>query len=550
MKQDDPARSLKSIDLKGEGNMSSMKNTIKDAERLKQIIAILKKHDAIHGFTPEKLRLILLDLGPTYIKLGQIMSFRTDILPEEYCLELTKLRARVPPMPFETVREIIEQELKKPLTELFSSFGEESVGSASIAQVHPAVLKSGESVVVKIQRQGIYEKMEQDMSVLKKAGSILKLSGKVGKNLDFSSLIDELWGAMKEELDFTKEANNLVRFMENQKDVPYVTSPTVYMDYTTSRILTMMNMKGFNIIQKEAIQEAGIDFHQLGVQIAENYCKQVIDDRFFHGDPHTGNIRVMDGKVAWIDLGMMGVVSDALYMCITDCINAIISNDMFELTDAFFRYCEPGQEIDRTAVARKFGMIVQQYLSSGIGQMDMGRLFTEMTNVIQEAQVKIPQEMTVFVKSLVTIEGTIAYVSPDISFITIVSDYMKAKKLRDLDPVEFLKKSGQKIFQSSHKTMGLPADLADMVKLLKNGNLSVRTETVRSPKELRTEGRRFANIIRAMLMTGLYLLAGLTASATQLPTILGLPWLSFAALVIGTILLFTTLVDTWRMNKK
>ena len=530
--------------------MSSMKETFKDAERLKQILGILKKHDAIHGFTPEKLRLILLDLGPTYIKLGQIMSFRTDILPEEYCLELTKLRARVPPMSFETVREIIELELKKPLTELFSSFGEESIGSASIAQVHPAVLKSGEAVVVKVQRQGIYEKMERDMSVLKKAGSILKISGKVGRNLDFSSLIDELWKAMQEELDFTKEANNLIRFKENQKDVPYVTSPTAYMDYSTSRILTMTNMKGFNIIQKEAILEAGIDFHQLGVQIAENYCKQVIDDRFFHGDPHTGNIRVMDGKVAWIDLGMMGVVSDSLYMCITDCINAIISNNMYELTDAFFQYCEPEQEIDRAVVARKFGLIVQHYLSSGIGQIDMGKLFTEMMNVIQEAQVRIPQEMTIFVKSLVTIEGTVAYVSPDISFIAIVSDYMRAKKRRELDPKEFLEKSGHKILRSSHKAMDLPADLADTIKLLKNGNLSVRTETVRSSKELRMEGRRFANIIRAILMTGLYLLAGLTVNATELPTILGLPWLSFAALFIGTILLFMTLIDTWRMNKK
>ena len=530
--------------------MSSMNNSIKDAERFKQILGVLKKHDAIHGFTPEKLRLILLDLGPTFIKLGQIMSFRTDLLPEEYCLELTKLRARVPPMPFETVREIIELELKKPLTELFSSFGEESIGSASIAQVHPAVLKSGEDVVVKVQRQGIYEKMEQDMSVLKKAGSILKITGKVGKNMDFSSLIDELWDAMKAELDFTKEADNLIRFKENQKDIPYVTSPTAYMDYSTSRILTMTNMKGFNIIQKEAIQEAGIDFHQLGVQIAENYCKQVIDDRFFHGDPHTGNIRVMDGKVAWIDLGMMGVVSDSLYMCITDCINAIIRNDMFELTDAFFQYCEPEQEIDRTVVARKFGMIVHQFLSSGIGQMDMGRLFTEMMNVIQEAQVRIPQEMTVFVKSLVTIEGTVAYVSPDISFITIVSDYIKSKRLRDLDPVEFLEKSGHKFLRSSHKVVDLPADLADTVRLLKDGNLSVRPETVKSQKELRTEGRRFANIIRAMLMIGLYLLAGLTVSATELPTILGLPWLSFAALLIGTILLFTILIDTWRMNKK
>ena len=530
--------------------MSSMKDTIKDAERFKQILGVLRKHDAIHGFTPEKLRLILLDLGPTYIKLGQIMSFRTDILPKEYCLELTKLRARVPPMPFEMVREIIESELKKPLTELFSSFGEESVGSASIAQVHPAVLKSGEAVVVKVQRQGIYEKMERDMSVLKRAGSILKISGKVGRNLNFSSLIDELWNAMKEELDFTTEANNLIRFMENQKDVPYVTSPVAYTDYTTSRVLTMTNMKGFNIIQKDAILEAGIDFHQLGVQIAENFCKQVIDDRFFHGDPHTGNIRVMDGKVAWIDLGMMGVVSDALYMCITDCINAIISNDMFELTDAFFQYCKPKQEIDRTVVAGKFGTIVHHYLSSGIGQMDVGKLFTEMMNVIQEAEVKIPQEMTIFVKSLVTIEGTVAYVAPDISFMTIVSDYMKAKKLQELDLVDTLKKSGHKILRSSHKALDLPADLADTVKLLKNGNLSVRTETVRSSKELRAEGRRFANIIRAMLMIGLYLLAGLTVSATTLPTILGLPWISFGALLVGTILLIMTLIDTWRLNRK
>lgn len=227
-------------------------------ERLKEITEVLMRSEIVRGITPEKLRRILEDLGPTYIKLGQIMSMRSDMLPKAYCDELVRLRSDVPPMPFEEVKRIVEREYAAPLRDVFSAFDERALGSASIAQVHRATLKTGERVVVKVQREGIYETMSRDIALLHRAVGVLRYTPVAGL-VDFNKVLDEMWSVAQQEMNFLTEASNLEEFARLNADVAFVCCPVLYKTYTTTHVLVMEYIDGLGVDARESLTGAGYD---------------------------------------------------------------------------------------------------------------------------------------------------------------------------------------------------------------------------------------------------------------------------------------------------
>ncbi len=234
-------------------------------QRLREIMAILAKYDIVKGITPVKLRLIIEDLGPTFVKLGQVLSMRQDILPAEYCHELTKLRTEVRPMDFEEVVTVIEEEYGKPLNEIFTFLDRTPLGSASIAQVHQAELKDGSSVVVKVQRPGIKDTMARDIALLERAATLLKIAGGTGNAIDFKMVLDEMWFTAQQEMDFLIEAHNADEFYELNKDIVYVTSPIIYHKHTTSKVLVMEYIAGEEIDQTDRLKELGYDLDEIAL---------------------------------------------------------------------------------------------------------------------------------------------------------------------------------------------------------------------------------------------------------------------------------------------
>ena len=264
--------------------------------RLREMTAVLHKHGITRGVTPEKLRLILEDLGPTYIKIGQIMSMHSDILPKRYCEELMRLRSEVAPMPFEEVEEILQDSYGMDWREIFQSIEETPLGSASIAQAHKAVLKDGRPVVMKIQRRGIYETMARDIVLLKRAVKVLPPVS-LKDMVDLDMVLDELWAVTREEMNFLTEAANMEEFARKNQDVSFVGVPILYQEYTTPHVLVMEYIDGFSIDDKETLLAEGYDLKEVGSKLVDNYIKQVIEDGFFHADPHPGNLRIRDGKI-------------------------------------------------------------------------------------------------------------------------------------------------------------------------------------------------------------------------------------------------------------
>ena len=289
-----------------------LQNAIEDAGatgRLREMIGVLRRREVVRGMTPEKLRQVLEDLGPTFVKLGQIMSMRPDFLPPEYCDELMKLQSGAKPLPFPIILEVIEKEYSRRWSQIFRSIDEEALGSASIAQVHRAVLTSGEKVVIKVQRPGIYEIMSKDIVLLKRAATLLKIVSHSQDVLDFNMVLDEMWTIAKQEMDFLMEADHIEEFEHLNRDVDYVSCPRVFRQLSTQHILVMEFVDGIRIDDFDKLRANGYDINLLGRHLGENYVKQIIEDGYFHADPHPGNIWVKNGRIVWLDLGMMGRLS-------------------------------------------------------------------------------------------------------------------------------------------------------------------------------------------------------------------------------------------------
>lgn len=320
-------------------NEQATKNKIEShhSGRMQEILSVLKRHNIIHGVSPEKLRSILEDLGPTYIKIGQIMSMRSDVLPQSYCDELMKLRAEVKPMSSDEVKKIIEVEFNCPIMDVFSTFDDKPLGSASIAQVHTADLKSGKKVVVKVQRAKIREIMAQDIIMMRKAVRLLNVIKVTGDVIDFNSIIDELWATSQQEMDFLQEATHLNEFADLNSEIEYVACPSVESDLMTSKVLVMEYIDGIPIDKVDKLSALGYDMNKIGINLAENYTKQILDDGFFHADPHPGNIWIRDGKIVWLDLGMVGKLSNYDREIFKDIMKAMVTHDVFELkSDTYY----------------------------------------------------------------------------------------------------------------------------------------------------------------------------------------------------------------------
>lgn len=261
--------------------------------RLREILEILRNHDVRSGLTPQKAVDILQDLGPTFVKLGQIASTHPDMLPREYCEAFAALRAHVRPVDVETVKNQIERELGKPIDQLFQSFDDEALGSASIAQVHKAVMADGTTVAVKVQRPGIVDTVTNDLALMERLLSLYEFLSSEEDGMSFRRLVEELERTSREELDFTIEAGNLKRFYRNNESRKGITSPRCYEDYSTEAVLTMDFADGPRVGEADQLAKISAEGREkLAYLIADNYMAQIMDDGFFHADPHAGNILI------------------------------------------------------------------------------------------------------------------------------------------------------------------------------------------------------------------------------------------------------------------
>lgn len=482
------------------------------AERLRQIVSILNKHNVIKGMTPEKLCAILQELGPTFVKLGQIMSMRPDMIPLAYCEELQKLRANVTPMPADEVRRVVEGSLHMPLEEAFSAFDFTSLGSASIAQVHKASLPDGRRVVVKVQREGIHDKMASDIGLLRKAARILKLTP-TGETIDFCQVLEEMWVVSKEEMNFTTEACNLEEFARLNSDIQYVACPRVYRTSSTEQVLVMEQIEGVPIDQTERLKADGYDMDEIGHKLCVNYMKQVLDDGFFHADPHPGNLLIRGGQIVWLDLGMVGRLSKKDQQAFRKAASAAVARDTGGMVDAVLTIGKHTHPIDREALYADVDTMLAEYMEKDLSAIDLASTIEQVLELAKKHKISMPSGVTMLGRGITTIEGLIADICPAINIMEILSQRFAGEAVSDIDLKKTLMESSQMLGESARKSLGIPALISDTLRAAHKGELKLRVEQLTAQQTERAHEKRVrlacqtALICCGLLSSGLMSLA-------------------------------------------
>ena len=506
------------------------------AVRLREMVGVLRKHDIVRGVTPEKLRMILEDLGPTFVKLGQVMSMRPDFLPAEYCEELMKLQTEVAPLPFSTILEVVEREYGCHWEKIFSYIDEEVLGSASIAQVHQAVLKTGEKVVIKVQRPGIYGIMAKDIVLLKRAAGIIKVLSRSQDVVDFNMVLDEMWTIAKQEMDFLIEADHIDEFRHLNRDSD-VSCPEVYRSFTTAHILVMEYIEGIPIDAFDSIRSRGYDINALGRKLGENYVKQIIEDGYFHADPHPGNIWIRNGRIVWLDLGMMGRLSNRDRTAIRKAVFALANHDTFEMKTAVLSLGIPQGKINHAALYQDIDALMAQYSSMDFSQLQMGRLTHQIMNILRVHHIACPQGLSMFARGVLTVEGVMRLCCPKVSFVEIFARSLSLDFKRNFHWREELEKAKREGYLLMRKSMQLPEQISDIIKMTMSGQTKVNLDVTGSEEPLRQLDMMINKVIIAVLCAALLLGSSTVCTTNMTPKIMEIPLLGvfgyFAALVLS-----------------
>jgi ubiquinone biosynthesis protein len=505
-----------------------------DTPRLREITSVLHRYHITRGVTPEKLRLILEDLGPTYVKLGQIMSLHSDILPKAYCEELMKLTSDVKPMPFDEVESVLNESYGKDWHQIFSSIEKEPIGSASIAQVHRAMLQDGSDVIIKVRRRGIYTMMKRDIDLLHKAVRVLPAAVPKLKNIvDLDMVLDELWEVAQEEMDFTREAANMREFADNNRSIIYTTTPELYSEYTTHHVLVMEYIGGFAINDARALKGNGYDLKEIGQKFANNFIKQVMDDGFFHADPHPGNVKIRYGKIVWLDMGMMGRLTDRDRRIMVRGVEAIAMHDISKVTDAVLDLGDFWAKPDRDALYNDLRDFLQQYQSKGMGDVDLAEAMSDLMDIMKNNHMSMPHGMTMLARGLTQVEGVLAEISPDISMMEIAYERLLEESIHNIDIRQEIGHAGRKFLRMVSNGSEIPSLTSEIMKEHLRGKGRMTLDLEPTSELTAVIDRAVRNLVIGLCITGLLVGSSIICTTNLRPRILGIPFLGFIGFFIS-----------------
>ncbi len=452
-------------------------------KRSAEILGVFAKHNFYaNGLTPVELRTTLEDLGPTYVKIGQIMSSRVDLLPESYCKELEKLRQNVQPLEARLARAVIEEQTGKRIEDIYSEFRDKPLGSASIGQAHYAVLKDGRRVVTKVRRPYIADMMRQDYILLKRlAGGIQVMTegdDNAEEQVDLIEVIRELEQVTEEELDFRTEAKNMQLFKEKCiEDPEKVSCPDVVEELTTECMFTMSFVDGYSISKKERAIEEGCDVEKIARAIVENYVHQILDVGIFHADPHQGNIMISGGKPVWIDFGMLGRISEADIKLIQSLVLAVLEKDAETIANCIMGMGASTSQTNRDRLMEDVDAFLDRYTAvSSINDLDMGALFNEILSLAEKHHIKMPGRFTMLIRSLTTIEGVIEQFCPELNLFEIISNKMLERAKQSFNLEQELAALGQDALEIGRKAARIPALASDVLKGVARGRTKINLE--------------------------------------------------------------------------
>ncbi len=373
---------------------------------------------------PERLRLALEELGPTFIKFGQILSSRRDLITDDYFVELTKLQSGVPPFSGKEAREIVERELGHPMRKLFSDFHEKPIGSASIAQVHKATLKDGTEVAVKVQRPDIEKTITLDVAILHDLARFVEKHVPESAGLNPTGVVEEFTQTLQRELDFENEASNAERFAEQFEGNPSIKVPKIYRDHSTSRVLTMDYITGTPITDNDALLRQGTDPSQLAVTMTGLIYEQIFEHGFFHGDPHPGNMTVLpDSRIVLFDYGMMGKFTPQMRESIALLVSGLAEKNHTQTTRSILDLSEEGIAKDQMLLQAEVEKFAELNLSRPLKDISLGAVLNSLLDLLRDNHLRMKPAFYLGIKALAQVEAIGRTLDPNLNFILLGEPY-------------------------------------------------------------------------------------------------------------------------------
>lgn len=522
-------------------------------KRMNEIVRIMRQYKVLHGLTPEQAVEVLQAFGPTYVKIGQLASNRSDLLPKAYCDAFEKLRDDANPMPFDVVIEQIDRAYGKSWHEVFASIDPVPLGAASIAQVHKATLLDGTTVAVKVRRPGVAESMAEDIMLMKHLLALGEFASNSHRDilLSLEGFIEEIERTTASEVDFTSELHNLMRFHDELADEEGVTSPVAYPQYSCESVLVMEFVQGTEISHTQALREQGIDVSALARRVCQSYVTQVLDDGFFHADPHPGNILVRDGEVVWIDLGMVGTLTVSERMLVGKVFTAVATDNAYLLKEAVMGLVHVLGPVDHGALLEALSRLLAEYSTAEMKEINVGTVLTEVIEVLRGQNMMMTSSVTMLARGFVTIEGVIAQVAPDISVIEIVSKHVIAQQADPKFLATQLIDLATTSAASAEALAKLPTQLSNTLEMLDRGQIKVNGDIEVSSRILATAYASVGRISLALLSAGLFLGSSILCTTAMQPQLLGVPLLGVlgyvGAFVLGAYTVFHILVSRHRL---
>jgi ubiquinone biosynthesis protein len=494
----------------------------------------------------ERVRMALEELGPTFVKLGQILSTRPDLTPIEFVEELSKLQDRVPPFPYAEVAQIIESELGMPPEDIFQHFDEMPLAAASIGQVHRAQLKDGEEVAVKVQRPGIRKTIEVDLEIMLHLASLMERYLEEFQTTRPVRIVEEFARTLEKEIDYTIEASHMERFARQFMDDPTVYVPKVFREVTTERVLTMEYIDGVKASEIDRIEKEGLDRKIITARGADLILKQVFDHGFFHADPHPGNIFVLPGNViCYLDFGMMGSIDRQSREDFADLVHSVVNRDESRAMQALLTLTQYDEEPDRRLLARDLGDFLGRHLYKPLKDIQMEKLLHQLMDMVSRHRLQMPPDLFLMMKALATIEGVGLSLDPDFEMIGQAAPFIQRVKMDQFRP----ERVASDIFRSGTELVRLiqeiPGELRELLRQMKRGKVKMEFEHVGLEPMLETHDRTSNRIAFSIVIAALVVGSALIVLSKTPPLLFGIPVIGIigflAAVVMGVWLLIAIL---------
>jgi ubiquinone biosynthesis protein len=535
----------------------------------------------------------LVELGPAYVKLGQVLSTRPDLLPQPYIEELERLQDDVPPMKLEEVRDCIESELGARMSKLFVSFEEEPLGSASLGQVHAAVLRDGREAVVKVQRPGLREQLAEDLQYFNELARFLEAHTGVASRVDMVGVVQQVERALADELDYLNEARNAAIFRRNLTSFPRILIPRVIEGYTTHKVLTTERIRGIKVDEIPPVARLDHEFGRLADEFARAYLRQITVDGFFHADPHPGNVFVVlpdrinpltpaewkvaapeddteperqtaiaqleteaqeeaprpaprdEAKLALIDFGMTAHLPEALRDRIVRLLVAIADKRGEDAAETLIEMGTTVEDFDRQSYTREVASLVAQHADRAVGDVAAGAVLFELINTGYEHGLKLPAELTLLAKALFNLDAITRELDPTFNpsdaIRRFTAELANERARRELSPMRLFRL----VADSSDFVMALPRRLDSIIERAAAGDFAVRIDTPQLPTLLEGMQKIANRVFVGLVLAGLLVASGLVSRERP---VIGMIGFAFAA-ALGLYMVISIIIGDRRSKR-